>query len=103
MNRLFNVVGMIAILSTGIMKADASPTESDCSNRAQAAYAVAYARDAGKTDIQLARAVEDTMAPKDWATAKRIVFMVFQNRTLTPDGAFEKEKDTCKTELNQDQ
>ena len=92
MNKILNIAAAIAILSTGIMKAEAAVTESDCSNRAQMAYASAYARDAGKTDRELTKVVDDTMAPEHRATAKRIIFMVFNNHSLTPSAAFDKEK-----------
>lgn len=98
MNKILNISAAIAILSTGVVKA-APVTEQDCTNRAQMAYASAFARDAGKTDRQMAQAIDDTMAPEHRATAKRIVFMVFNNHSLTPDNAFAKEKSTCKQEI----
>lgn len=100
MKKLLNVTACIALLATGIMKADASPvTEADCANRAQMAYASAAARDMGKTDRQMAQAIDATMAPEHRPTAKRIVFMVFNNHSLTPENAFAKEKSICKQEL----
>lgn len=100
MKKFWNIMGAVAVLSCGIVKADAAPvTESDCANRAQMAYAVAYARDTGKTDRQLSKVVDDTMAPEHRATAKRIIFTVFHNPTLTAANAFDKEKGICKSEL----
>lgn len=100
MNKFWNITGAVAVLSCGIVKADATPvTAADCANRAQMAYAVAYARDSGKTDHQLSKVVDDTMAPEHRATAKRIIFMVFHNPSLTADNAFAKEKSICKSEV----
>lgn len=100
MSKILNIAAAIAILSTGIMKADAAPvTEHDCSNRAQMAYATAYARDAGKTDRELTMVVDDTMEPQYRATAKRIIFTVFSNHSLTPSAAFDKEKSYCKSQI----
>lgn len=100
MSKILNIAAAIAILSVGIMKADAAPvTEADCANRAQLAYAAATARDAGKTDRDMAKAIDETMEPQHRATAKRIVFMVFNNHSLTPSNAFDKEKSYCKSQI----
>ena len=100
MSKILNIAAVIALLATGVVKAaDAPVTEADCASRAQMAYAAAYARDAGKTDRELARVVDDTMAPQYRATAKRILFMVFNNHSLTPSNAFNKEKSICKQEI----
>lgn len=100
MSKLLNIAAAIALLSVGVMKADAAPvTDADCANRAQMAYASAVARDSGKTDRDMAKAIDDTMAPQNRATAKRIVFMVFNNHSLTPSNAFDKEKSTCVEEI----
>lgn len=98
--KLLQLAAVIALLSTGIVKAaDAPVTESDCVNRAQLAYAAAYARDAGKSDRDMAKAIDDTVEPQYRATAKRIVFMVFNNHSLTPSAAFDKEKSYCKSQI----
>lgn len=100
MSKILNIAAAIAILSTGVMKADAAPiTEADCANRAQMAYASATARDMGKTERDIAKAIDATMAPEQRATAKRIAFMVFNNHSLTPDNAFDKEKSECKSQI----
>jgi len=99
-SKILNIAAAIAILSVGIMKADAAPvTEADCANRAQLAYAAATARDSGKSDRDMAKAIDDTMAPEYRATAKRIVFTVFNNHSLTPNAAFDKEKSFCKSHI----
>lgn len=100
MKRIMNIAGAVAILACGIMKADAAPTvAADCPGRAQMAYVSAQARDAGKTERFMAKGIDETMAPQYRATAKRIVFMVFNNHSLTPKNAYNKENTTCKSEI----
>lgn len=91
-----NILGAIAILATGVVHAEAAPvTEYDCANRAQAAYAVAVARDSGKEQQKI---INRNQPVEQRATLKRIVFNVYTSST-TPDAAYSSEKSKCQSEI----
>lgn len=90
------IIIALALLSGTVQAAQV--TEADCSNRAQAAYATATARDMGRDQRDLIRYIDTKQPVEQRVTLKRIVFNVYTSST-SPDAAFSSEKSKCQSEI----
>ncbi|MNC14709.1 hypothetical protein D3C75_624970 [compost metagenome] len=92
MKMILNVAAALAILSTGVVKAD---TYKDCVNQAISASALVHARDAGTPRENIANFIDNKQEARFRPMLHRILNTAYNNPSLGKDAAYNGELAYC--------
>lgn len=94
LNTLLNIAAVIAVFSTGVVKAD---TFEDCINQATSASALVHARDVGTPKENIINFSDSHYEPRFHPMLHRIINTVYENPSLGRDAAYNDELAYCLT------
>lgn len=92
MTTILNLAAVVALLSTGCVKAD---TFKDCVNQAASASALVHARDAGTPKENIISFSDSHYEPRFHPMLHRIINTVYENPSLDRDAAYNGELSYC--------
>lgn len=92
LNTILNVAAVVALFSTGVVKAD---TYKDCVNQAMSASALVHARDAGTPKDNIRGYIMTKESPMYHPMLIRILNTAYDNPSLDKDAAYNGELAYC--------
>lgn len=92
LNTLLNLAAVVAVLSTGVVKAD---TFKDCLNQATTANAMVFARDAGTPIENVKNYATEHYEPRFHPMLFRIINTAYNNPELGREAAYNGELSYC--------
>ena len=92
LNTILNLAAVIAVFSTGVVKAD---TFKDCLNQATSASALVHARDAGTPKENIIEFSDSHYEPRFHPMLHRIIHTVYENPALGREAAYNGELAYC--------
>lgn len=92
MTTLLNLAAVVALFSTGIVKAD---TYKDCVNQATSAHALVHARDAGTPKENIANFIDTKQEARFRPMLHRILDTAYGNPSLDKTAAYNGELAYC--------
>lgn len=92
LNTILNIAAVVALLSTGVVKADSFE---DCLNQATSASALIHSRDAGTPKENIANFIDTKQEPRFRPMLHRILNTAYGNPSLDREAAYNGELAYC--------